>query len=96
MTEHSGMAQQPIQPTHHTQPTQQNLNPSSKNPTRTNDVKRVLAGFARLLPPEQEEVGREINRFLHANNSEKQRLKFEWVDRMVLGPLVEACPCCGR
>ena len=57
----------------------------------------VLRGFLALSASEKAELIEEMNAYLKKNRAEQAALQEAYKERrLVLGPLSETCPCCGR
>jgi len=63
----------------------------------TEDAKRVLQGYFKLLNFERSEVDNEIERHRKASLDDQMIIEGRYSKgRVVSGPTSTNCPCCGR
>jgi len=64
----------------------------------TNKAKKVLAGYYNLSYDDRKEVQQAISEHEEKSFEEKQTFKKRYLEelKIILGPLQEPCPCCGR
>jgi hypothetical protein len=69
--------------------------PPQKETSMTPAGQRVLRGWSRLSPADQEEVAQEIERIRRLPDFQR-REQLEKTRSVAPGPLGSVCECCGR
>lgn len=66
----------------------------------TKDAEIVLAGFVKLSEGDQKEVAEAINEYHRSDRTAQKSIGASWEkrgrERILMGPVSAACPCCGR
>ena len=59
-------------------------------------TKTVLKGFMSLTSDEKNDLIEEMNRYIKSDEKRKDELRESIYQSLILGPLKDPCPCCGK